>query len=173
MADRIKFAGDPEIKETGSGQEPQIPLPKSVAPTSVEMLNQEPEKERPKPDFSKNAQRRAAAIAEENNDDEDEDEVEAGPTYSREHIAARIGEPLEEAQSIAAVEAQLNDDDVVPLLFPAPVKLQDKGIMHNWATGVHLVPVSLAGRSKKEMHWWLRHNGVRRAGSLMPSPNKE
>ena len=106
-------------------------------------------------------------------DEDDEELDEKPPEYKREHIAARVGEPLEASQAASAVEEQLNHDDVVPMIFSKKVQLQDKGIMHIWGVGVHLVPISLAGRTPKEAHWWLRHNKVRRAGKAMPSPTAE
>lgn len=157
MVNRVKFPGDPVIQETGTGQAPQMPLNRNVAQTSVEMLNK--------------TQRGAAN--QEADDDEDQDEADLVPEYSRERIGARIGEPLEQAQAVDAIEHQLDEeDDQVPLLFPVKVKLQDKGIMHEWAQGVHMVPISLAGKDKKSMHWWLKSNGVRRAGAPQPNPNK-
>jgi hypothetical protein len=102
-------------------------------------------------------------------EDEEDDEAEPLPEYKREEIGPRIGDPLEAGKEVEAVKEQLDTDDMVPLLFPHKVSLQDKGIMHHWAAGVHLVPVSLAGADKKGMHWWLKHNRVRRAGSTVPN----
>lgn len=104
-------------------------------------------------------------------DDNDDDEDEITPEYKQEEIGPRIGDPVEAAQAVQETKERLESDDVVPLLFPKPVQLQDKGIMHKWGIGVHLVPVEIAGRDKKGMHWWLKHNGVRRTGKPMPNPN--
>jgi hypothetical protein len=166
--ERIRFAGDPIPGESGSGAEPQIPLDKRVRPTEVEMLNKGDEDDKPK-SFQKNARGRAAPIED---DDEDEDELdEATPGYERERIGARIGQTMEEAQGVVEVERALEEDDVVPMVFPIPVHLQDKGLMHHWQPGVHLVPVSIAGNSNKERHFWLKANKVRHAGKRIPNPN--
>jgi hypothetical protein len=152
MTERVRFAGDPTIMETGTGAEPQIPLSKTIPPVSVEMLP----KEKAKADT-----RRAAAPSQ---DDDDDDLIETvGPEYKRESIGARIGEGGPEATiALQEVEQTLDDEDVVPCLFPTKVSVQDKGLMHHFGPGVHLVPVSLAGRTKKDMHWYLRAHKVRR-----------
>lgn len=164
MAERIKFAGDPEIRETGAGdgKGPQIPLSGGVAPIKEERLDA-------KSADMKDVRRKAASPSFE--DDDNEDEVEA-PAYSRENIGPRIGDTPGDTSEITAVEEQLDNDDLVPLIFSKPLKLQDKGIMHSWEAGLHMVPISLAGSSKKDMHWYLRHNGVRRGGGVTPNPGK-
>lgn len=98
-----------------------------------------------------------------------EDDAASPPKYTREDIGPRIGDPIEAGKEVAAIKEKLDADDVVPLLFPHKVSLQDKGLMHHWEPGVHLVPVSLAGIDKRSMHWWLAHNGVRRAGQILPA----
>ncbi len=169
MAERIKFPGDPEIKETGSGQAPQIPLNPTVAPTSVEMLDKDG-KEKPSEnvDFHRRPSSKNAPIEDDDDDDDDIDDV--GPNYARERIGSRIGEPLEATQNVIQVEKTLDEEDVVPLLFPTKVSVQDKGLMHHFEPGVHLVPVSLAGLTKKDMHWYLKANGVKRT-QRDPIPN--
>lgn len=108
-------------------------------------------------------------------DDEDEDQdEEKPPQYKREEIGPRIGLDTNEARaSVAEAKEALDTDDVVPLIFPKEVRIQDRGIMHHFGAGVHLVPVSLAGKTPKEMHPWLKSNRVRRAGKAMPNPNAE
>lgn len=145
--ERIRFQGDPEPMETGSGKGAEIPLDKRVRPTQVEMLNQK---------------------GGEDDDYGDNEEEGQAPNYTRENIGPRIGNPVEEAQKVAALEQELDKNDVVPCLFPTKVQLQDKGLMHTWAPGVHMVPVDLAGDKPKEMHWWLKRNRVRHAGKRMP-----
>lgn len=145
--ERIRFKGDPEVQETGSGAAPQIPLNKNVQATSVEMLNDE--------------------------DDVDNGDDEAGPSYRRERLGARIGLPLEEASKVEEVEQELDTSDVVQCMFPKPVKLQHAGLWHEFGAGVHLVPTALAGRTKDDMHWWLKRNKVRRMGKPMPKPEPE
>lgn len=108
--------------------------------------------------------------------DESEEDEEKPPEYRREDLGPRIGAANPEAAQAAAIavaetKEQLDTEDVVPLIFSKPVSLQDKGIMHHWAPGVHLVPVQLAGRTPKEMHFWLKHNKVRRGGKVMANPN--
>lgn len=108
-------------------------------------------------------------------DDDDGEAVEA-PKYSRETLGPRVGEEvgkMNSATEAAELAEQLDTEDVVPLLFPKKVNLQDSGLMHHWDPGVHLVPISLAGKDKKSMHWWLKHNGVRRAGNQLPRPEPE
>lgn len=117
----------------------------------------------------------AAAEADEPADEDELDEV-AAPKYERENLGPRVGEEVGKANSATAAAAladQLDTEDVVPLIFSKKVNLQDQGLMHHWDPGIHLVPISLAGKSSKEMHWWLRHNGVRRAGKPAPRPEPE
>lgn len=169
--ERVRFKGDPIPGETGvPGSEPQIPLNRTVAPISEQKLVPDDDSDDEELD-AKEAKRRAAAARnkqrdiEASDDDDDEDEPDELPAYQRERIGSRIGEPMDQAKTIDEVEQQLDNDDVVPLLFPHQVRVQHQGIMHIWEAGVHLVPVSLAGRDKKSMHWYLKHNKVRRAGA--------
>jgi hypothetical protein len=192
--ERIRFPGDPVPRETGSGQAPATPLNQHVAQTTVEMLDQteEPAEEeikswdqargvdkRPVPRRAvekklAKAQEEAAKVEEVEQDDFEDDGIdEEGPEYARESIGARIGQSMEETKGVQDVIETLESDDVVPLLFPKKVSLQDKGLMHHWGPGVHLVPVSLAGETPKAMHWWLKDNRVRRAGKRMPNPARE
>jgi hypothetical protein len=168
MAERIKFAGDPQIMETGTGAEPQIPLSKTIPPVSVEMLP----KDKAKTD--KPEARRAPTPAPDDDDDDDLPDT-AGPEYKRESIGARIGEGGPEATiALQEVEQTLDTEDVVPCLFPVKVSVQDKGLMHHFGPGVHLVPISLAGRTKKDMHWYLRAHKVRRTQrDPIPRPQLE
>jgi hypothetical protein len=173
--ERIRFAGDPIVGESGSGAEPQIPLDKTIRPTKVEMLNKKGEDDEDEEDdkpksFQKNARGRTPVVEEDDDDDEDELDEET-PGYERERIGARIGQTMEDAQSVVEVERELEADDVVPMVFPIPVHLQDKGLMHHWQPGVHLVPVSIAGNSNKERHFWLKANKVRHAGKRIPNPS--
>jgi hypothetical protein len=135
-----------------------------VAPAKQELLNQDDDKE---------LESKAKKVAD---DEEDEVDEAESPEYSRETIGPRVGEEVGKANSAegaAALEQKLDTEDVVPLIFSRAVNLQDKGLMHHWAPGIHMVPISLAGTDKKTMHWWLRHNGVRRAGKPLPNPNAE
>ena len=100
-------------------------------------------------------------------DAENEEDEAKPPEYKREEIGPRIGDPIDASKAVQEVKEQLDADDMVPLLFPHEVRLQDKGLMHIWAAGVHLVPVSLAGRTPKEMHFYLRAHKVRRAGAVL------
>jgi hypothetical protein len=166
--ERIKFPGDPVIKETGSGKGAEIPLSPNVQGTSVEMLNRET------PAANKPGKQPRPSQSDDDDDNADiVDQDEGAPEYSRERIGARIGEPVDAAQASGEVEKQLDTEDCVPMLFPCHVKLQDAGIMHSWAPGVHLVPISLAGATPKERHWWLKNNKVRHAGKPMANPNTE
>lgn len=167
--ERIRFAGDPIVGESGSGAEPQIPLDKRVRPTEVEMLNKK-EEDTPKDFRAANKGRRAQVV--EDAEDEDEIEDEEAPGYDRERVGARIGQPLEEAQSVVEVERRLDEDDVIPMVFPTAVNLNHEGLMHHWQPGVHLVPVSIAGEVPKQRHWWLKHNRVRHAGKRIANPAK-
>jgi hypothetical protein len=175
MAERVKFPGDPDIKETGTGQGPDIPLSKTVAPTTVEMLNQkgddEDDETSPKPTKGKLSRGRKPADPSE--DEDDEDDQDDGPNYSRENIGARVGLPLEEMQQASLVESELDKDDVVACLFPRQVRLQDKGIMHTWEAGTHMVPVAIAGRVPKDRHWWLKHHKVKHVGKPMKNPDAD
>jgi hypothetical protein len=65
------------------------------------------------------------------------------------------------------LKEKLDHDDMVPLLFPKKVMLQDKGLMHIWEAGVHLVPASLA------KHWYLRHCKVKKAGAVIKASKAE
>lgn len=99
---------------------------------------------------------------------EDDDELESvedaeGPTYRQEELGPRVGDHalnVAEAKNVEELKEQLEGEDLQPLLFPVKVTLQDKGLMHHWAPGVHLVPLSLS------KHWWLKHNKVRKAGPV-------
>jgi hypothetical protein len=168
----VKFAGDPEVKETGTGQPVVNPLGSTVQPTQVEMLDKNGDEApvREPVDFRKPAKGSREADVDEDDEDEEEDEV-AGPQYSRERIGSRIGEAGPEAMAeIDLIERNLDTEDVVSCLFQKPVNLQDKGIMHHFGVGVQLVPVSLAGETKKDMHWYLKAHGVKRMQKA-PSPN--
>jgi hypothetical protein len=183
--ERVHFPGDPIPRETGTGAAPTIPLNQAVQGTTVEMIDNDnaPEEQaaavprrrvtgKPgKLSFEKDEA--PAEEAEEEKDDFEDDGVdEEAPTYARESIGARIGQSMEETKGVSEVIETLDSDDVVPLLFPKKVSLQDKGLMHHWEPGVHLVPVSIAGETPKGMHWWLKDNRVRRAGKRMSNPNK-
>lgn len=173
MAERVRFPGDPKIAETGSGQEPQIPLNRAVPPTTVEMLQPDEDDELPAPP----PRRVKGNIPPPDPEDEDEsmdEEDDGGPAYSRERIGSRIGEGGPEAMAaIETVEKQLDTEDYVPCIFPKTIKLQDKGIMHEFGPGVHMVPVSLAGSKPSEMHWWLKAHKVKRTQrNPIPNPNK-
>jgi hypothetical protein len=156
----VRFKGDPIPGETGSGKGPESPLNNYISPTTVEMLNGQDGNGQDGPD---------------ENVDDDEDEG-AKPDYSRERTGVRIGVPMEEAQKVAEIEEALDSEDVVPMIFSKALHLQDKGLMHHWGPGVHMVPVSLAGvqgDKSKPMHWYLRNNKIRRTGKPLPSPNKD
>lgn len=174
MAERVQFKGDPVVQDPGvPGQETLNPLGNKVAPISQELLNDPTEDEEEK-DFRPQANKRplqahAAAI----DDEDDVDEDEAGPAYARERIGARIGEPIESANSVAEVERELDADDVVPCMFQKELRLNHDGLMHTFGAGVHLVPVSIAGRTMKERHWWLKHNRVRHTGPVQANPNAD
>lgn len=90
---------------------------------------------------------------------------ETAPTYKREDIGPRltdhamnVGTDQDTAEDL---KEKLDHDDMVPLLFPKRVQLQDGGLMHTWEAGVHLVPASLA------KHWYLRHSKVKKAGAVI------
>jgi len=94
---------------------------------------------------------------------------EALPEYKREAIGPRIGDPAkvaEEATSVQERMKELDQEDMVPLLFPRKVMLQHEGIMHTFEQGVHMVAASLAD------HWWLKHNKVRKAGPVVKQEEK-
>jgi hypothetical protein len=150
MARRVQFSGDPKEQETGTGRGPDIPLSQTVQPTSVEMLGAgDPDAE------------------------QELDEEEVKPKYERERIGSRIGLPVEGESAVDDVEHQLDTEDVVPMMFSREVRVQDKGLLHTWGPGVHMVPMSLAGdpRDKnKPMHWYLKRHKVRRVGNLMAKP---
>lgn len=173
MAERIRFAGDPVPAETGvPGSQPQSPLGATVAPVTEEKLPApgEESKEAPKADFRPKP-RRSAAV-----DEDDEDDIEDeqdGPSYSQERIGSRIGIPVEEQKKVEEVEEELDNDDLIPCMFQREVRLQDKGLMHIWGPGVHNVPVSIAGRTMKERHWYLKHHKVRHVGPIQRNPNRE
>jgi hypothetical protein len=176
MAERVKFPGDPEIKETGTGQGPDIPLSRTIAPTTVEMLDQkkgDDEDQEETRSVAKGKLSRAQKPAATDDDSEDDDDNDDGPGYSRENIGARIGLPLEEMQRVNAAASELDQDDVVACLFPHKVMLQDKGIMHSWEAGTHLVPVSIAGRTPKERHFYLKHHKVKHVGKPMKNPDAD
>ncbi len=173
MAERVRFPGDPEIRETGTGQGPDIPLPKTVAPTSVEMLNQSDDEDHAQTASRKGKVRSGRKPVDVEPDEEDDDADEGGPSYQRENIGARVGLPLEESQKALAIAEALDKDDVVACLFPREVRLQDAGIMHVWAPGTHMVPVAIAGRTPKERHWWLKHHRVKHVGKPMKNPNAD
>lgn len=109
-----------------------------------------------------------------------ESDEDAAPEYKREDQGPRVGaDPEDAAKQMAAVgdlKKQLDGEDLVPCIFIKPVHLQDKGLMHHWAPGVHMVPVSLAGGKdtngvQHKTHWWLKDNKVRRAGNVMKNEN--
>ena len=97
---------------------------------------------------------------------EDADD-DSGPAYKREEIGARLKGDHALANAEATEETpvelmkKLDGEDMVPLLFPRKVMLQDAGIMHTWEAGVHLVPASLSN------HWYLKHHRVRKAGAVV------
>jgi hypothetical protein len=172
MAERVKFQGDPEIKETGTERGPDSPLPKTIAPTTVEMLNAKDDEEPEKPVATGKMRGKKPSVAADP-EDEDDDDGDEGPAYSRENIGARVGLPLEEMQKASALERELDADDVVACLFPRKVMLQDKGIMHTWEAGTHLVPVSIAGRTPKDRHFYLKHHRVKHVGKPMKNPDAD
>lgn len=170
--ERIRFAGDPVPAETGApGSQPNIPLSATVAPITEEKLPLpgEEKKEEPRATFKPNPGRRPVDPSDE--DDEDDEITEQGPTYTQERIGARIGIPLEEQKKVEEVEEELDNDDIVPCMFQHEVRVQDKGLMHIWGPGVHNVPVSLAGRTMKERHWYLKQHKVRHVGPVQKNPN--
>lgn len=188
----VKFASDPEIKETGAGdgKAAAIPLSGSSGGTQVEMLSNgqdeggDAEEERPIPrrqarPSNDEAQRRQDAAVDatfgDTAADEFADEEGGGPEYKRENIGARVGLPVDEANKIEDIQEQLDTEDRVPMMFQKEVRLNDRGFMHIWAPGLHLVPVSIAGESKKDkrMHFYLRHHGVRHAGPVVRSQPKQ
>ncbi len=114
--------------------------------------------------------RQERLTAPEPEEEEDPAEEVAPPEYKREPVGPRIGDPANAIAEARAVEEELDGEDLVPLLFPHRVKIQDRGIMHTWGAGIHLVPISLAGKDSKGMHWYLKHHRVRRAGNSVPSP---
>lgn len=61
-------------------------------------------------------------------------------------VEEKIAEPHDDAAPPPA--------DTVPMMFPRPVNILDKGIMHKFKTGVQRVPVALKD------HWYLKHNDV-------------
>ena len=97
--------------------------------------------------------------------DEVEDAEQAAPTYKREDIGPRLTDHAmnvgTEKETAEDLKEKLDHDDMVPLLFPKKVMLQDGGLMHTWEAGVHLVPAALA------KHWYLRHCKVKKAGAVI------
>lgn len=95
---------------------------------------------------------------------------ESGPEYKREEIGPRLQDHalnVADKETVEELKEKLDHDDLVPLLFPRKVMLQDKGLMHIWDAGVHLVPASLAG------HWYLKQHKVRRAGAVVKAAKAE
>lgn len=174
MAERVKFPGDPTPGSTvppGGKENPNIPLTASVQGTTETLLTPsggEDEEAGKLKDFRSKPSKPS--------DDIDEDDLgaddDAGPSYNRERLGARVGMPVEESMKVEAYEKNLDKEDVVPCMFRTPVHLNHEGLMHHWAPGVQLVPLSIAGAKNTEhkMHWWLRHNGVKRTGTPQPSP---
>ena len=107
-------------------------------------------------------------LAPEPGDDLESIDEEVGPVYTREEIGPRIGvsggNPIADRGTVEKLKEELDTMDMIPLLFPHKVSLQDKGLMHHWEAGVHLVPVELA------KHAWLRTNKVRKAGPVVKQP---
>lgn len=131
----------------------------SVAPVREEpIVAPEPKNER--------VVRRAAPVDESGSDDEGL--AEPMVDYRREDISAHVGSANINVNTVEALMEEQDHEDHVPLLFPKEVRLQAEGIMHVWGPGVHLVPVSIAGATPKDMHWYLKHNKVRRAGGAVP-----
>jgi len=114
----------------------------------------------PKPASTKKSEELAPGEALESSDETDED----APGYKRENIGVRIQDHAlnpELRANIADLEKELDSSDLVPLLFPTKVNLQDKGLMHSWEPGVHMVPAPLSN------HPWLKANKVRKAGPVV------
>lgn len=105
----------------------------------------------------------AQADDEQENEDDEEDGEAPAPDYKREEIGARVGEEIESRQDAAKLAESLDEEETVALIFSKPVKMQDRGLMHHWGPGVHLVPKSVAFDAKGKLHWWLRSCKVRRA----------
>lgn len=189
----VKFAGDPTPGKTvqpvagqDSTERPAIPLDSPVAGTTVEMLSNgqdagddEPEKasveRRRRPSHDEAQAKQDAAVKatfDPDTNDEDEEETTGGPAYNRETIGSRIGLPPEEANKVENVIEQLETEDMVPMMFQKKVMLNDRGLMHTWEPGLHLVPISLAGKDKKDKryHWYLRAHKVRHAGPVQKGP---
>lgn len=162
-----RFAGDPVIPETGvgDGKAAPVPLTSSQQRVTEELLNKADEQ----PELQPRRGQRAAAQESDDADDFDETD-EAAPKYVREQVGSRIGLPLDEANAVNQIEEQLDHEDVVPCMFQKEVRVQDKGLMHIWGPGLHMVPISLAGDGTKEhpMHFYLRHNRVKRTGKAQP-----
>jgi hypothetical protein len=177
----VKFAGDPEIKETGAGdgKAPAIPLSTGQSRVTEELLSNGDEKtEEPVRRRTRITNEEAQAKQNANakgafnpDDDDDEDDYEDpdAPGYERERIGARIGIPPEEAAKVEEVENNLDIEDKVPMMFPHKVMLNHDGLMHTFEAGLHLVPVSIGGvnRKDKKMHWYLRAHKVRHAGPVV------
>lgn len=173
--ERIRFQGDPIPGESGSGREPEIPLNRNVPATSVEMLPPQGDetggRDNPEPEAPPAQQRRRPSAAPPP-DDDPEDEA-AAPAYSRENIGARVGLDIDQQAAAGKAERDFDTEDCKACLFPTNVKLQHAGLMHEWAPGLHLVPVSIAGADRKGMHWWLKRNKVRHAGAgTVENPRK-
>lgn len=133
------------------------PIEEKIAP---EEAAAEPKAEVKKPVSAKKPEELAPGEALEDDTDEGEDT----PGYRRENIGTRVQEHAMDPAlrtNIADVEKELDASDMVPLLFPVKVQLQDNGLMHIWEPGVHLVPAPLSN------HWWLKHNKVRKAGPVV------
>jgi hypothetical protein len=168
-----RFPGDPVIPETGVGDGKAAPVPLTMTQQRVteELLNQDGDKD-PKPEAELQPRRgqRAAAVQDDIDDDDLDEADETAPKYAREQVGSRIGLPLDEANAVNQIEERLDQEDVVPCLFQKEVRVQDKGLMHTWGPGIHLVPVSLAGDGTKEkpMHFYLRANRVKRTGKPQP-----
>jgi hypothetical protein len=94
---------------------------------------------------------------------EDDDEAEPAPEYKREAIGVRIGDSVETRVDAEALAEELDKEETIALIFSKPLKHQDRGFMHTWGAGIHLVPVSVALDKNGKLHWWLKSNKVRRA----------
>lgn len=76
-----------------------------------------------------------------------EAEDETGPVNPIHSVTEQKHAPVDEASGPAS-------EDEVMMLFPRPVNIIHKGIMHRFGKGKSKVPNSLAD------HWYLRDNGV-------------
>ena len=157
MAERIRTplgdAGEVNPKFVAGPVEEKIDPP-------AEKPAEEVKASMPKPASAKKPEELAPGEALEADDTMGED----APGYKRENIGVRIQDHAlnpELRTGIAEVEKELDSADLVPLLFPTRVNLQDKGLMHSWDPGVHMVPAPLSN------HPWLKANKVRKAGPVI------